>query len=89
MLNKKINSNFNVKPKYFKYYIKNKIFIEFFYKRGTNISNVLENNKYPIHKGNRFNKVWVFNWHKGHRIGSFSFTRKPFVFIKKEKKKKR
>jgi len=59
------------------------------YKRYLTISSLVTGYKYNIHKGNRFNKLMVQTWIIGHKFGEFSFTRKPFIFIKKKKEKRR
>ena len=45
--------------------------------------------KYTIHKGQYFNKLKLTSWLLKTKFGIYSITRKPFVFVKKEKKKKR
>jgi ribosomal protein S19 len=40
-----------------------------------------------IHKGNKYNKIRITEFMVGHKLGEFSFTRKPFKYPIKKKKK--
>ena len=40
-----------------------------------------------VHKGNMFVKILINKYQIGHKFGEFAFTRKPFSFTKKKKKK--
>ena len=76
----------------YKFFIKklnNKTLYLYVYNRSWLISYHNLKWKYTVHKGNFFNRVRVSDWVLKKKFGEFSFTRKPFVFVKKEKKKKR
>lgn len=58
-----------------------------FYTRGSIIPKIFLNNYIAIYKGNMFKKLYVTKFNIGFKSGEFSFTRKPFYFPTKEKKK--
>lgn len=60
------------------------------YDRASAISKRLVGTKVRIHNGKRFKRLSVNKYMIGYKFGEFAFTRKPFHFpLKKKKKKKR
>ena len=64
----------------------NKMNLCYTYHRSDRILQAMKGYQIAVHKGSRFNKIHIYSWQLTHRLGEFSFTRKPFIFIKKEKK---
>lgn len=58
------------------------------YNRSNQVLTKLKGIHYSIHKGNLFKLLKPFRYHSAYKFGEFSFTRKPFFFPKKVKKKK-
>lgn len=59
----------------------------FVYSRSSQIPNFFLNKFVRIHKGNFSNFLLIDNYNIGYKFGEFSFTRKPFHFPLKKKKK--
>jgi len=57
--------------------------------RHSNIPNDLVGMKISIHNGNTFIKKYISPNMVKHKIGEFAFTRKRYIYKKKEKKKKK
>jgi ribosomal protein S19 len=57
------------------------------YERSSTIPKCFKYVTYRIHKGNDFRKLIVSKYHIGFKFGEFSFTRKPFYFPLKKKKR--
>lgn len=57
------------------------------FSRNSVLPSGLLNDYIIIHKGNIFKKLHVTKYFIGHKLGEFSFTRKPFYFPIKDKKK--
>ena len=51
------------------------------------INNLVNHNVY-VHKGSSSRKIFLIKTHVGFKFGEFAFTRKPFKFPIKNKKKK-
>ena len=73
---------------YKKLILKQKLYM-YIYNRSWLISKHNLRYKYTIHKGKQFSKLKMNKWLTKTKFGTYAFTRKPFVFIKKKKKKKR
>jgi ribosomal protein S19 len=58
------------------------------YSRNSIVPSGFINDYIIIHKGNIFKKLHVIKYNVGFKFGEFSFSRKPFYFPTKEKKKK-
>lgn len=70
------------------YFLKfTKKFKKILYSRSSSIPKCFNNSKIYIHKGKSFNKIVINNNNVGYKFGEFSYTRKPFFFLKKEVKK--
>ena len=78
-----------IHPVFFKKMLKGRKLYYYIYKRSWIISVHNLKLKYGIQKGNRFSKIKISEWQIKTKYGIYSFTRKPFVFLKKVKKKKK
>ena len=64
-----------------------KNFKKVFFSRSSSVPTSLINTKVFIHKGKITNKVLLTKNHIGYKFGEFSYSRKPFFFLKKPSKR--
>lgn len=57
----------------------------YLYKKSLVMLNCFKNYEFHIHKGNMFKQMVVGKFNVGSTFGSYIFTRKPHIFIKKKK----
>lgn len=65
-----------------------KSFRRFIFNRNSTIPLSFKNKAIHIHKGLKERFLRIKTIHVGSKFGEFAFTRKPFYFVKKEKKNK-
>lgn len=76
---------------------KNMFFLKFFkrkfrrflFARSSSIPLCFNGKVIQIHKGLEKRILLIKSIHTGYKFGEFAFTRKPFYFVKKEKKNKK
>ena len=71
----------------FKWLIRRTRFIYKIYNRSLPITSLYQNFRFLVHKGNSFRKLIFSQLMVGHKFGEFAFTRKPFYYPIKDKKK--
>ena len=59
----------------------------YIFDRSTTIPQSFVNSFFFIHKGNSFKKIIFKKYFFGKKLGEFSFTKKPFFFPLKKKKR--
>ena len=59
-----------------------------FFSRDSIVFNKLLFNTIIIHKGSWSRKIFLKKYHLGKKLGEFAYTRKPFFFPEKKKKKR-
>lgn len=58
-----------------------------FYDRSSNIPNCFSLMGTKVHKGKDFRRLFLHNFNKGYKFGEFGYTRKPFHYPLKKKKR--
>ena len=66
---------------------KNKSKVLYVFDRSTTTPQNFVNSFFFIHKGNSFKKITFKKYFFGRKLGEFSFTKKPFFFPLKKKKR--
>lgn len=70
--------------------VKKKKKLKRLFNRASPVPSCLVNNTVGVYKGNIFKKLFITKFLVGYKLGEFSFTRKPFTYpIKIKKKNKR